>query len=261
MSKQQETAVIALSKAVERWDYDSSVKKMRPLVRQWKKATIELVRELFLAKEYLTNQEGQYKDPEADNYLIYSWKSYCEEIELPCQIANNWIKTFTPKEFSDTGKDVLMLESPIKTEKTENLALMEARMEKVLRTGKRPAGWTDKEEKEYRRRKENERFASLALKMNMPAIAATKHDYFADILKHSKDIINFKLADQHQIYAQAAIFDHIDAYLNTFDDPEIKERAAFNLVLKARNRANEIAEMNFQLNESAPEKEEEYGSE
>ena len=253
---------LALSRAVERWDYDSSVKKMKPLVRQWKKATAELARELYLAKEYLNGQEGQYKDPDADDYLLYSWKSYCEEIGLSYQTANSWIKAFTPKELSDTGKDILMLEAPMKTEKAENLALMEARMEKVLRTGKRPADWTDKEEREYRRRKENERFAKLVEELNTPAIARTKHDYFADVLKKSKDIVNFKLTDRNQLLAQAMIFDHIDAYLKTFTNPETKAQAAFNLALRTRNHANEIAEMNVRFIESAPTAEgEEYDSE
>ena len=261
MSKQQETAVMALSKAVERWDYDSSVKKMRPLVHQWKKATIELARELYLAKEFLTNQEGQYKDPEADDYLIYSWRSYCGEIGLPYQTANNWIKIFTPKELSDTGKDVLMLEAPIKPETAADRAVMEARIEKVLRTGKRPTDWTNKEEVELKRRMENARFAKLAEELNMPAVARTKHDYFADVLKKSKDIVNFKLSDRNQLLAQAMIFDYIDAYLKTFTDPEIKAQAAFNLALKTRNHANEIAEMNVQFSESLPVEEEGYGSE
>jgi len=52
----------------------------------------EFWRELYLAKEFLTNQKGQYKDPEADDYLIYSWKEYCEEIGISYQTANNWLR-------------------------------------------------------------------------------------------------------------------------------------------------------------------------
>jgi len=253
MSKQKDSgAALALDRAVNRWDYDTSISKMRPMVKQWKKATIEMARELYLAKEFLTNQKGQYKDPEADDYLLYSWSSYCEEIGLSYQTANNWLKPFMPKELSETGKDDYLLEPPAKTETTADRAHMEARIEKVLQTGKRPSNWTDKEEAELKRRLENTRFAKLAEELNMPVVARAKHDYFADTLKRSKDIVNFKLADRGQILAQAAIFDHIEAYLNMFSDPEIKARAAFNLALKARNRANEIAEMNFQLSESTP---------
>ena len=262
MSKQKDSgALVALDRAVHRWDYDTSVSKMRPLIRQWKKATTEAARELYLAKEFLTTQKGQYKDPEANDYLLYSWSSYCEEIGMSYQTANNWLKSFTPKELSDTGKDVYLLEPPIKTETTADRALMESRIEKVLQGNPRPKNWTDKEEAELKRRLENARYVKLAEELNMPAIARAKHDYFADTLKRSKDIVNFKLAERGQILAQAAIFDHIEAYLNTFSDPETKARAAFNLALKTRNRANEIAEMNFQLSESGSSTNEEHDGE
>jgi hypothetical protein len=262
MSKQKDSgAALALDRAVHRWDYDVSVSKMRPMVRQWKKATLIMARELYLAKEFLTGQKGQYKDPEADDYLLYSWSSYCEEIGLTYQTANNWIKSFIPKELSGTGKDVLLIDAPAKTETTADRALMDARIEKVLRTGKRPADWSAKEESEYKRRMESARYLKLAEELNMPVVARAKHDHFADILKRSKDIENFQLADRHQILAQAVIFDHIEAYLKTFIDPEVQAQAAFNLALKTRNRANEIAEMNIQLSEAIPTKDEENDGE
>jgi hypothetical protein len=263
MSKQNDSgaAPIALERAIKRWDYDKSVAKMRPLIREWKRTTEEMLRELYLAREYLNSQKGQRKNPEADNYLIHTWGGYCGEIGLSYQTANNWLKPFTPRELSETGKDMLMIEPPVTVEITEaERALAEARIEKVLRTGKRPSNWTDKEEAECRRRLENARFMKLAEELNMPAVATTKTDYFADILKRSKDIVNFKLDDHGQILAQAAIFDHIESYLNTFNNPETKERAAFNLVLKTRNRANEIAELNTQLITSTPGKGDDHDS-
>jgi len=263
MSKQKDSgAVLALDRAVHRWDYDTSVSKMRPMIRQWKKATIEMLRELYLARKFLTEQKGQYKDPDADNYLLYSWSSYCKEIGISYQSANNWLKPFTPKELSDTGKDVLLLEAPMKTETTPTeIALMESRIQKVLEGNPRPKNWTDKEEKELRRRMENARFVKLAEEWNEPAIARAKKDYFANILQNPKDIVNFKLKDQNQMIAQAAIFDHIDAYLKTFTIPEVKANAAFNLALKTRNYANEIAEMAIQfLSEVTEAKEAEYDS-
>jgi len=253
MNKQIDSgaAPLALAKAVRRWDYDKSIEKMRPLIRQWKKATVEMLRELYLAREFLTNQKGQHKDPEADNYIVYSWSGYCGELGLTYQTANNWLRPFTPRELSETGKDAFLLEPPMKTESTADLALMDARIEKALRAGKRPADWTDKEEAELKRRLENARFQQLAEQYNMPAVAKTHTDYFTETLRRSKDIINFKLTDHNQILAQASVFDHAEAYLNTFKDPETKAQAAFNLALKTKNLANEIAEKNFHLREAA----------
>lgn len=257
MNKQEiATTPMALVNKIKRWDYDESVKKMRPFYKQWKRATIEMLRELYLAKEFLTGQKGQHRDPDAPNFLQYSWSKYCDEIGLSYQTANNWLRQFefVPREISDTGKDALMLlEAPVKEDTTALRALKEARINEVLLTGQRPTDWdNDKEEKEYQRRLENAKYLRLAedIKLNAPVVERTKTDYFAESLKKSKDIANFKLESREQIIAQYTIFEHIEAYLKTFKDTEIKACAAFNLALKTRNLANEIAELNFQLKET-----------
>jgi len=55
------------------------------------KIFMEFLRELYLARKFLTKQKGQYRDPEADNYLLYSWTSYCETIGISPQTANSWL--------------------------------------------------------------------------------------------------------------------------------------------------------------------------
>lgn len=247
MSKQGH---LALTSKIKRWNYDESVKKMRGIVKQWRSLTEETVRELYIAKEYLTNQEGQRRDPNAPNYILYTWGDYCEEIGFPRQLADYYIKKFTPKELSKNGKNVLQLEAPDKEEATAVRALQEARIEKVLSTGKRPSNWTDKEEAELKRRLESAKFAERLEKYNDLSAAITKTDWFADAMRRSKDIVNFKLETTEQLQSQMKIFRHIEAYLNVFEDPETKARAAFNLALKTRNLANELAEQNFQLKEA-----------
>ena len=252
MGKQHDSgaAPLALTRAVQRWDFDESVKKMRGIAKQWNKLTLEVVRELYLAKEYLTNQKGQRHNPNAPDFILYTWESYCKTIEFSRQQADYYIKKFIPKELSDNGRNVLLLEPPMVTESTADRALMDARMEKVLRGEERPKDWTDKEEAELKKRHEEARFRKMAEELNVPAIARTKKDYFEETLKHSKDIVNFKLEDRGQIMAQAAIFEHIEAYLRAFTNIETKALAAFNLALKTKNLANDIAETNFQLSEA-----------
>jgi len=53
----------------------------------------KFLRELYLAREFLTSRKGQYKDPEADDYIIHTWKSYCEEIGISYQTANSWLNS------------------------------------------------------------------------------------------------------------------------------------------------------------------------
>jgi hypothetical protein len=241
-----------LSNKIRRWDYDKSVEKMRDLARQWGKITTEVARELYLAKEHLARQEGQRRNPDAPDYIPYTWDGYCGEIGLSRQVADYWIKKFIPREISDTGKDVLLIKAPVKTDTAADIALRESRIAAALRDGRVPADFTPEEETEYKRRLKNAETARLAEKYNAPAVTKAK-DYFSEVLSHSKNIVNFKLKDSVQIQAQFNIFRYIEAYLTTFDDPETKARAAFNLALKTRNIANEIAELNFQASEAAGE--------
>ena len=254
MSEQQNKEIIPMELAnkIRRWNYDKSVIKMRPLVREWKKATVEILCELYLAREFLTNQKGQYKDPSADNYLLNSWSSYCEELGMSYQTANNWLRLFTPKELSDTGKAVLALSPPMKIETTASRALMQARINEAIRTGIRPSGWTDEEETEYQKQMKNARLLEITEKLDAP-IYFKANDHFAEALKHKKDITNFKLENAVQTQAQFKVFKYIEEYLNAFENPETQSFAAFNLALRARNISNEIAEKYFQIKDAQAE--------
>lgn len=243
---------MALASRIRRWDYDKSIIKMRPLIREWKRSTVEVLRELYLAREFLTGQKGQYRDPLAGNYLLHSWKSYCEELGLSYQFANNLLRPFTPRELSPGGKDTLLLAPPAKGEAPASRALMQARVNEVLRTGERPADFSEEEEAELKRQMESARLAEQAEKYNAPTYYKS-NDYFNDALKHEKNITNFKLENGAQIQAQYRLFKYIEGYLDAFEDPETRARAAFNLALKARNLANEIAEHAISLNEGLPQ--------
>jgi len=53
----------------------------------------EFLGHLCLARKYFSSQKGQYKDREADDYLIQSWAGYCADIGISYQTANSWINT------------------------------------------------------------------------------------------------------------------------------------------------------------------------
>jgi len=252
MSEQHEsgTMPMELGLKVSRWNFDKSVVKMQELGRQWSKITAQVARELYMAKEFLTNQKGQRRDPSAPNYIQYGWNDYCEAIGLDRQVADYWVKKFIPRELSETGRDVLLIKAPAKTEAPASRALMHARVAEALRTGERPTDWTDEEEAELKRQTENARLAGLAEKFAAPTYFKA-NDHFSEAIRRLKDITNFKLESGAQTQAQYKVFKYIEAYLDTFEDPEIQSRAAFNIALKTRNLANEIAEKNFQLSESS----------
>ena len=241
MNKQQNTDIVPmeLSNKINRWNYDKSVEKMRELGRQWGKITAQVARELYIAKEYLTDKNMQRQEE-------HTWINYCEEIQLDRQIADYWIKKFIPREISPNGKDVLLLKAPMKTEPAPSRALLQVRLNEVLRTGERPTNWADEEEIELQKQMKNARLAEIAESCNAPTYFKA-NDYFSEALKRSKDITNFKLENAIQIQAQYKVFKYIEEYLSAFEDSETQARAAFNLALRARNYANEYAEKNFQI--------------
>jgi hypothetical protein len=262
MNKQNDSGAlpIELANKISRWNFDKSVAKILELAPQWLKITAQVTRELYIAKEFLTNQKGQHRNPDAPNYIEYTWDGYCGAIGFSRQIADFWVKKFIPREISNNRKDVLLLNAPAKIESTADRALMEARINEAIRTGVFPADWTKEENAEHKRKMESARFAILAEKYDAPAIAKTKTDYFDTVLKRSKDIINFSLETDWQVMAQLKIFKQINEYLETFEKPEIRINAAFNVAIKARNLANELAEQYFRSIESVQAKEEEYDS-
>jgi len=242
MSKQKDSgAALALDKAVNRWDFDKSVMKVRELRHQWDKMTTQITRELFLAKAFLTSQ----KKPKSNEENQYTWEAYCGAINLDRQFADYWINKFIPREMSDTNKDVLLIKAPVKTERTAERALKQTRINEVMRTGVFPTDWTDEENDEYKRIMRNAHFSEMAEKYNAPTYYKA-NDYFSEALKKQKDITDFKLDNSVYIQAQYKVFKYIDEYLNAFDDSETQARAAFNLALKTRNLSNEYAAKNFQ---------------
>ncbi|MDR0456235.1 MAG: hypothetical protein LBH20_06090 [Treponema sp.] len=253
MNKQNESGAIApleLANKIERWNYDKSVIKMRKLGEEWTEFTAKVTRELFLAREHL--KKCQRRDPKAHRYSEYTWDGYCGEIGIPREVANYWISKFVPLEISSTGKDVLLIKAPVKEDTTASRALMQNRINEVLRTGNRPTDFTKEEDAELERQMKSARFREIMETYNAPVVIKSK-DYFEETLRRSKDIAAFKLETHAQNQAQMAIFEHIEKFLAVFDDPEVKARAAFNIALKARRRANELAEISFQLQESAVE--------
>jgi len=83
-------------------EYENQINKGRSLIEKCSCSTLkitpskELLKELYLMREILTKQKGQYKDPDADDYIYLSWTRYCEEIGITYQIANYWLRKFIP---------------------------------------------------------------------------------------------------------------------------------------------------------------------
>jgi len=58
----------------------------------------KFLQELYLAKEFLTHQKGQTRDPSAPNYIQYRWGDYCEAIGLTRQVADYWVRKYAQQD-------------------------------------------------------------------------------------------------------------------------------------------------------------------
>jgi uncharacterized protein YjcR len=55
----------------------------------------EFLRELYIEKEFISSQKGNWHDPSAPWRIDYTWKDVCEEIGISSPTVNNWLRTFT----------------------------------------------------------------------------------------------------------------------------------------------------------------------
>jgi hypothetical protein len=77
---------------ITKWDYDESVNRMKPLVVKWRTMTIEMLQELWTARENMKAQ-GARTDLTSGK-LARGWETYCEEIGLPKRTANRWLSQY-----------------------------------------------------------------------------------------------------------------------------------------------------------------------
>ncbi len=242
-----ETKEIELQKKIAKWDAEKSVKKLIPKIERWKKLTVEIARELFIAHEYLTTQKGQRTDPEAEDYISYTWSDYCSEIGLSRQTAHNWLKRFIPAERSEDQQDILLspeaMRQAAEEKKLEDLESREARLAYYKKYNDYPEGWTNADRLEYQRREDQERAKKLA-DMWMGNIPATKpkRDYFQDILNATRGRKKRFALPPGQEVIQAQTFNTLDQYICLFPDYKTKIMAAINLQEKLKRMVNIYAE-------------------
>lgn len=78
------------------WNYEESVNKIKPIVLKWKTLTLEIIKEIWIAKGKLINQ-GFRSDLTSSNNGR-SWETYCKDIGISKQTGYNWLERYYPEE-------------------------------------------------------------------------------------------------------------------------------------------------------------------
>lgn len=129
---------------LEPWNYDKSVETSKTLVSAYKKVSLDLVRELFYAKQALEPQGRSAVGTFVPT--VKSWENYCEEIGLVKRTADRWLALYIPSE------DRLLTVEEAK-ERIET-RYQELRRQVVSHIGDdswRPDGWIQAFENRYRK--------------------------------------------------------------------------------------------------------------
>lgn len=156
-----------LEKLEAEWTYDSAVEKLKPMVINWAKKTLEVARELYIANKKLSNSgyrsdlispqmrrgSGELNDLTCAHLSIGSdnlssltcvpadkgyneqpctFKDFCDAVGIPYSTARRWLALYDP------DKDYLLTTEEYKDERTKEL---DAFYESVRKKREKIAGY------------------------------------------------------------------------------------------------------------------------
>ncbi|WP_320130270.1 hypothetical protein [uncultured Sphaerochaeta sp.] len=131
--------------SMKAWNYEESVAASKPLVALYNKVSLDLVRELYAAREALSNPGYRADLTSADLVTnvtrLHTFKDYLEEIGINKMTANRWLALYSPQE------DKLYTREELE-EKFEALFLT-IRKKRLKQFGWAPEGWTESNERKY----------------------------------------------------------------------------------------------------------------
>lgn len=230
--------------AVQTWDFDEAVQRTIPKVSRWVDASIDLYRELYLAREALSRKGG---DRIREGQYQRTWTDFCNDIGYTRRTVNAKLKNFVPAELSETGKDCFKIEAALSKEDRETISA--GKVSQFRLTGQRPDNWTDEDEAYLRRLSAEESAASTARELAVNILKYKKQhkpsrDYFTEMLSrdHVKELSRFKIEDRKLRTAQQNAADSLAGFLYSIDDLNERAKAAANLVIRLKDIINDSIE-------------------
>ena len=131
------------------WDYQDSVNKVRPMVINWRSLTIELVDELYRARESLAKRKplkGQ------SDVTIDTWNQYLDDIGLKRMTVHRWLERYLPEENRILEPEELEERKQLEARANLNRDVaIRKRIHIAISTGKKPSDWDNETEYEYRK--------------------------------------------------------------------------------------------------------------
>lgn len=103
-------AVAQLPQIPPNWNYEESVAKVQPILYKWKSLTIELVTELWVAREILALYANGQPRSAVGTFVPAdkSWTTYCQEIGSSRQVINRWLAIFFPRQIEGALEPLML---------------------------------------------------------------------------------------------------------------------------------------------------------
>lgn len=237
-----ELRIADLEVTLRAWNYQEAVERTRPKVVAWGQATMDLFRELYIAREALSRRGGSHNSSQP------TWTDFCADIGYTRQSINAKLKYFVPAELSESGQDCFLAPA-VQPSKVDREASSLARIAQFRSTGIRPPQWTDDDEALLRRLDAEDKAIQTAHQMTKNILSYKRQfhptrDYFTEMLSREqvKVINKFKLTDRRLRSAQQVAGDSIAQFLYSIDDLNDRAKAAANLVVRLRDIINDSIE-------------------
>ena len=124
------------------WDYDESVLRIKPRVFKMKNLTIEIVRELWIARQELDSRGLNHGK---ENVANATFSTYCIEIGISRMTAHRWLERYISEEnLFLSSEEFKKWKKQIEIE--DNRIIFEYK-----KTGVKPKGWVHKHDKMYKK--------------------------------------------------------------------------------------------------------------
>jgi hypothetical protein len=236
------------------WDYDISIKTIKPKINNWKINTLEIIQELWIARNNLKNQGFRSDLTSSGNGK--GWIEYLKEIGLSKTVVYDYLERYIPEQNKLLTYEELQdkKRKDIENKKSEEQKKQEARIKQVREDDKEfeynynhkidtnyPEKDKDDRWKRFKRTKdfiesEKERIKKIdETKIDSEKIFEDLNGYFKNQQKQLDERVkyNSKVKDLNTLY------DVIEDYLTGVNNTQ-KLECYNNIIKYCRNKANEL---------------------
>lgn len=129
------------------WDYQKSVEKVRNLTFRWKNLSVDIVRELFKAREALS-APGSRTDLVAN--ATRSWANYVQDVGIDRSTVHRWLERYIPSEDKLLTTEEYQERKQIEyRQKVDRATAIRGMVIERIKTKRIPKDWDDEAEKAY----------------------------------------------------------------------------------------------------------------